>query len=539
MMNFGQGNYIAGCYCRLSRDDEHDGTSVSIETQRKVLEDFCHSHGWKIYDFYCDDGFTGTNFDRPAFQRMMADVETGTLNMIVVKDLSRLGRNYIETGRLIEETFPESGVRFIAIGDDVDTDRENMDLDLMLPMKNIFNQYYPADVSRKTRQAFKTKALHGEFIGSFAPYGYRKSAADKHILEPDEMTAPIVVEIFEMAAYKGYGYNKIANVLRLRKVLTPTAYRMKQEGAHYDGDLYDWNLTTVRKILKNQVYLGHTANGKKKKISFKSKRAIYVPEEKWVVVQNTHEPLVTEHLWTDAQRKLNSRKRADRYGEVNMFAGLVKCDCCGKALTMAKSSTKKRYFSCSTYKSKGKDACTIHYILFDSLSDVILRDIQQKLKMIHRDEEGFAKRILKALDSTSTKKTERMREEITAIETRLKELEAKFDRLYDDRLEGIISDKKFKELAVKCETEQDGLNARHDELTALVGEQEDVELNVERFMETIRHYAEVTELNREILNRLIDKIVVGDKVKTDEGYTQKITIYYRFLGDLNGSFLIK
>ena len=341
-------------------------------------------------------------------------------------------------------------------------------------------------------------------------------------------------EIFEMAAYNGYGYNKIANILRLRKVLTPTAYRMKQEGSRFEGDPFNWNLVTIRKILENQVYLGHTANGKKKKISFKSKRVIHVPEEKWVVIENTHEPLVTENLWKDAQKKLNSRKKANKYGEVNMFAGLVKCDCCGKALTLANNKSQKRYFSCSTYKAKGKDVCSIHYIHFDTLSEIVLKDIQQKVQMVHKDEEGFVKRILKKLGSGSDKKTERIRNEIVSIENRLKELEAKFDRLYDDRLEGYISDKKFKELAVKCETEQDNLNARLAELTAQVGEQEDAELNVDRFIEMIHHYSEVTELNREILNRFIDKTVVGDKVKDETGCTQKITIFYRFLGDLNG-----
>ena len=538
-MNFGQSNYIAGCYCRLSRDDEHDGTSVSIETQRKVLEDYCLSHGWKIHDFYCDDGFTRTNFERPGFKRLMSDIETRTLNMVVVKDLSRLGRNYIETGRLIEETFPGSGVRFIAIGDDVDTERENIDLDFMLPLKNIFNQYYPADVSRKTRQAFKTKALHGEFIGTFAPYGYRKSDADKHILQLDETTAPIVLEIFQMAAYKGYGYNKIANILRLRKTLTPNAYRAKLDGLPFDGDPYNWNLTTIRKILENRVYLGHTINGKKKKLSFKSKRVIYVPEEKWIVVENTHEPIITEHLWSDAQKRLNSRKRVSKNGEVNMFAGLVKCDCCGKALTMALNQGKKRYFSCSTYKSKGKDVCTIHYILFDNLSEIILRDIQQKIKMIQQDAKAFAQRILKKIGNSGNKKNERLHAEIVTIESRLKELEAKFERLYDDRLEGLISDNKFKELAMKCEAEQDSLKARLEELTAQISEQEESEVNVARFIETVQHYTDVTELNREILNRLIDKIVVGDKVKTADGYTQNITIYYRFLGDLNEVHLLK
>ena len=190
MINNEHSKYTAACYCRLSRDDVQDGTSVSIETQKKILDDYCKSNDFNVFDFYCDDGFTGTNFERPNFKRMMSDLNNGAVNMVVVKDLSRLGRNYIETGKLIEETFPENGVRFIAVGDDVDTERENLDLDLMLPMKNIFNQYYPADCSRKTRQAFKTKALRGEFIGSTAPYGYKKSVDDKHVLEIDKSLNP-------------------------------------------------------------------------------------------------------------------------------------------------------------------------------------------------------------------------------------------------------------------------------------------------------------------------------------------------------------
>lgn len=530
-MNFEQSRYIAGGYCRLSRDDEHDGTSVSIETQRKVLEDYCQAHGYTIGDFYCDDGYSGVSYDRPAFKRMMGDMKNGLINMVVVKDLSRLGRNYIETGRLIEEVFPESGVRFIAIGDDVDTDRENVDLDLMLPMKNIFNQFYPADVSRKTRQAFKTKALHGEFIGTFAPYGYRKSAADKHVLEPDEMTAPILVEIFEMAAYKGYGYNKISKVLRQRKIFTPTAYRMKLDGVPYDKDPYDWNLLSVRKILENQVYLGHTINGKKKKVSFKSKRVIHVPEDKWVVVQNTHEPLISEKLWEDAHARLATRKRTSKVGQVNMFAGLVKCDKCGKALTLANDSKHTNFFSCNTYKRKGKEACTIHYIRYEYLYQVILKDIQSKLKLIHRDEDAFVKKVLKKLGSTSSQKAERAKQEMETVNARLKTLEAKFDRLYDDRLEGFISDKKFKEMAARCEAEQELLTARLDELKEQIGQQTEVELNVARFIETVHEYTKADELDREILNHLIDKIVVGDRIKTDTGFTQKITIYYRFLGN--------
>jgi DNA invertase Pin-like site-specific DNA recombinase len=254
-MNFGQIKYSVGCYCRLSRDDGSSGESASIETQKKMLADYCQANGFSVYDFYCDDGYTGTNFNRPNFIRMMEDVESGAVNLILVKDLSRLGRNHIETGRYIEEIFPQKGVRFIAVSDGVDSEMENMYSDIMTPMRNVMNEYYPADISRKTRLAFKTKAEHGEFIGTYAPYGYRKSAEDKHVLEPDEQTAPLIVEMFEMVAYKGFGYNKIAKVFREGKILTPSAYRAKLAGKPYHKDPYDWNMLTVRKMLENQAYL--------------------------------------------------------------------------------------------------------------------------------------------------------------------------------------------------------------------------------------------------------------------------------------------
>ncbi|WP_294472020.1 recombinase family protein [uncultured Ruminococcus sp.] len=539
-MSFEQNRYMAGLYCRLSRDDDRSGESVSIETQKKILSDYCTAHGYGIYDFYCDDGWSGTNYDRPEFKRMMADMKSGTINMIVVKDLSRLGRNYIETGNLIEKVFPETGIRFIAIGDDVDTDKENMDLDLMLPMKNLFNDFFPLDVSRKTRQAFKTKAEHGEFIGTFAPYGYRRSAADKHVLEPDPETAPIVLEIFEMAAYQGYGYNKMAKELCRRKVLTPSAYRAGLEGKPYEKDPYDWNLLSVRVILENQVYLGHMVNGKRRTVSIKSKRVIRVPEEKWIVVKHTHEPLVSEQLWEDAHARLGARKRTGKTGQVNMFAGLVKCDCCGKALTLANSSGHKNYFACNTYKRKGKEACTFHYLRYDLLYQVVLADLRSKLKTVHRDEDAFVRKVMKKLGTVDDRKQMQMRREMDDVSKRLSKLDAKFDKLYDDRLEGIISDKKFREMAEKCETEQNQLEARSAQLQQQLGEQSEAEQNVSRFLETIREYAEIRELDAELLNRMIDKIVVSDRVPDENGgFSQKIKIYYRFIGDFGEDRFVK
>ena len=539
MINNEHSKYTAACYCRLSRDYVQDGTSVSIETQKKILEDYCKSNDFNVFDFYCDDGFTGTNFERPNFKRMMSDLNNGAVNMVVVKDLSRLGRNYIETGRLIEETFPENGIRFIAVGDDVDTERENLDLDLMLPMKNIFNQYYPADCSRKTRQAFKTKALRGEFIGSTAPYGYKKSVDDKHVLEIDNATAPTIKWIFEMVAYHGYGYNKIARVLSKKKVLTPTAYQAELNGKNYSKDPYDWNLATVRKMLENQVYLGHTINGKKRKISFKSKRVILQPESKWIMVENTHEPIISQQLWNDAHKRLDSRKRTSKTGNVNIFAGILKCDTCGCALGVANTSSRKNYYSCNTYKRKGKEACSIHYILKDDLYDIVFADIQKKLKVVKLNEEDFIKQVLKKLGSTDNHQKERILEEISALEIRIKALDNKFDRLYEDRLDGVISDKRFKEMSSKCEDEQQKLSTRLDELKEHLNQQTEMKVNVSSFVEIIKQYTDVKALDKELLNRLIEKIVIGDKVKTDNGYTQRITIYYKFLGSLNDSCITK
>lgn len=528
----GQSRYTAACYCRLSRDDEQDGTSISIETQKKVLEDYCNINNYGVYDFYCDDGFSGTNFDRPSFKRMMSDVQNGIVNMVVVKDLSRFGRNYIEVGKYIEEVFPEKGIRFIAIGDDVDSERENLDLDLMLPLKNIFNQYYPADCSRKTRQALAAKAKRGEFIGSQAPYGYKKSEEDKHVLVIDKETAPIVKWIFEMAAYQGYGYNKIARVLSERKIITPAALQAQRSRRNYEKDPYEWNFTTVHKMMQNRSYLGHLISGKRRKMSFKSKREIKQSEDKWIVVENTHEPLISEQLWNDAQKSLKSRKRTSKMGNVNIFAGLLKCDKCGYALGIANASNRQNHFCCTTYKKKGKDKCSIHYTLYDDLYEIVLTDVRQMLRAVQKDKDRFIQIVQNKIGKSESNDRKAIDYEINVLQTRIKELDMKFDRLYDDRLDGLLSEKKFKDLSGKCEMEQEKLNARLSELNAEMQEQKDKDTNVEQFTDLISQYDKVMELDKELLNRLIDKIVVSDRIKVDDGYYQKVSIHYKFIGEL-------
>lgn len=527
-----QSRLIAAGYCRLSDDDEKDGTSVSIETQEKILTDFCQSHGIAIYDIYKDDGYTGTNFNRPDFKRMMEDVKKGLVNVVVVKDLSRFGRNYLQVGSYISEIFPQMNVRFIAIGDDVDTVRGDTDYDLMLPIKNVFNEYYPADCSRKTKQAFISKAMNGEFIGSFAAYGLQKSQADKHVLEFNEETSSVVIGMFEMAAYQGYGYNKIALVLKEQKTLTPAAYRAQHLKRPYDKDPFDWNHTTVYKILNDKTYLGFLISGRRRKPSFKSKRIVRQDEEDWIMIPGVVPQLVSQQLWDDAHEKLDSRKRTGTTGFNNIFAGLIKCDKCGYALGIANASGRNNYYLCNTYKKKGPNCCSSHYILYRELYDAVLSDINDILQMIRENKEEFVSKVLLKFDRGCDHDDARIDKEIKALENKIADLSRKFDQLYDDRFNGILSDRKFKELSSKCEMEQDEAKAKLEMLTKRRNSTQASAQGVEQFIAMAEEYSILKELDGEILNRLIQSIVIGDRVKNNGINEQEIHISYRFIGDI-------
>ncbi len=529
-----QSKYILGtaCYCRLSKDDDNDGTSVSIETQRQILSDFCKEHNLNIFDFYCDDGFTGTNFNRPDYKRMMSDIDNGLISTVIVKDLSRFGRNYIEVGKHIEEIFPEKGVRFIAIGDDVDTEKDNMDLDLLLPMKNIFNQFYPADCSRKTRQALRNKALNGEFIGSTAAYGYRKSEIDKHVLEIDENTAPIVKRIFKMAAYENCGCNKIARILTAEKVLTPTAYAAKIGGRVYSKNPYEWNLTTIYKMIENQVYLGHMVNCKKRKVSFKSKKVIAQSEDKWIVIENTHEPIVSEQLFKDANVQIASRKRECKNTEPHMFSGLVKCDTCGYSLSLSPKVNSKDFLTCTTYKKKGKGACSIHYISCKDLYDFVLFDIKRQVNLVLKDEKRAAANLKKKMCSTNKAALERSERDAKATEKRIKELNDRFYHLYEDKLNGVLSEERFIELSRRCETELEEQKAKLERIKSIKLESVAADDNIESYIALIKEFKDIFELDKVILHRLIDKITVSNKYVEDGVKKQDIKISYKFVGNV-------
>ncbi len=530
MKTIEQRRLTAACYCRLSDDDDQDGTSVSIETQKKILSDYCGQNGIQIYDFYTDDGYTGTNFNRPAFRRMMQDAEAEVINTIIVKDLSRFGRNHVKVGSYLDEVLPNMGIRFIAVGDNVDSARTDFDYDLMIPIKNVFNEYYPADCSRKTRQALKAKAANGEYIAARAPYGYRKSKEDKHILEVDEITAPIVVEIFEMAAYQGYGYDKIARVLTERKVLAPMAYQAQQEGKTYKKDPCDWNLTTVYNMIRNQTYLGHCVNGKRRVASYKNKKVLKQSEDQWIVVENVFPQLITDQLWKDAHERLSVRKHESITGSVNIFAGLLKCDRCNRNLGISNTKDHVNYFVCNTYKKKGPGHCTSHYLPYDDLYGAVLSDIQEMLHEVHYNKEDFIHRVLERISDSDGSQRQQTEREIADLVRRIEELSAKYDRLYDDRLDGLLSDRKFKELAERCEAEQTKAEERLSLLKKSIISEGEPEQELKQFVEIAEQYDEITQLDKEMLNRLISSITIGDRIKTDGMTSQVITVNYKFIG---------
>lgn len=522
-------NYIAACYARLSVDDMQDGTSVSIDTQVKILEDYCKENGIAIYDFYCDDGYTGTNFNRPNFQRLLQDAEKRQFNMVVVKDLSRLGREYIGVGQYIEEYFPERNIRFVAIGDDYDSREKKNDLDFIVPMKNLFNQWYPAECSRKVRQALKAKAARGEYIGSHAAYGLQKVKDNIHTLEFDDAVAPNVIRIFTLIAYEGYGYTKIAKTFKKEKILTPSAYRAIKEEKPYDKDPYDWNLATVSAIVHNEIYLGTLVSGRREKLSFKNKKVIKKDRQDCIVVEDIVPALISQTLWDDAHSRIAARKRTTTSGFDNIFAGLIKCDKCGRALGFSSKKDRTPYYCCETYKKKGSDVCSSHYTIYDEVYEAVLTNLQGIFYMIKNSTANFSEQIAATIMSEDSREKPNYDFAIEELQKQIKKIDQRYEQMYQDRLDGIISVQKFKELTTNDEEKQAKLQEGLRELIAKKEAVESSRDSIDFFVEKVKEFGDITSLDRTLLNTLVEKIVVGDRTLVDGEYVQNIKIHYKFL----------
>ncbi len=530
---------IAAIYCRLSQDDGQTGESGSIQTQKTLITQYCNDHHITIGGHYCDDGWSGTNFDRPDFKRMIDDIEAGKISTVIVKDLSRFGREYAQMGLYIEHYFEEKGIRFISVAENVDT--KNGTDNLTLPFTNVINSYYARQASTKTKAAHRARAKAGMYLGGHAPFGYIKDPDDRHHLVIDQPASDIVREIFQMFA-DGIGYVRMTKILRERKILNPIAYFNQNNPEYFKSEYwrrpFDWHATSIRAILVNRAYLGQVVFGKTKTKGFFDKARISTSEEEWIVVDNVHEPIISRELWDTVHQLMKGRRRENSIGEVQMFAGLVKCSTCGASLNASYDKKKGKYkgFSCWVYKNYGKERCTSHAIGWKTLNQIVLEDVRRNASATKLATQKYKNMLVAAKDEKKKQETEKYKRELKSIEKRLAELDKILNKLYEDMALEKLTEDRYQAMSRQYEEEQSGLKERKCQLAEMIECAESVYENIDNFLPLIRKYTEINELNMQILNELIQKIVVYEKEENPDGSTsQRVDIHYKFIGyvDIN------
>ena len=526
------GSFRAAIYCRLSKDDDLDGESASIANQRDMLEKYCEKQGWEVVAVYQDDGYTGLNMERPDLKRMIKAIERRQVNLVITKDLSRLGRNYLQTGYLIEDFFPRNGVRYIAMNDGIDTLRENNDI---APFKNILNEMYSKDISKKVHSSYLLKAQKGEFTGCVAPFGYRKDPEDKNHLLVDEETAPIVRQIFRWAL-EGHGPNFIRRRLEEQKVPCPTWWnrergirnvRTKWEKQDPVNGRYMWDFSVIKDILMNPVYAGAIAS-QKKDYRFKIGTIGEKKPQDWIVVEQRHEPLIDRKSFAIVQDKLKSRQRPRQNGETSLFAGLIKCGECGKSLTIRTTHAKhpQQIYACKTYGAFGKTHCSQHRVEYDTLYRLVLNKIRECASAALMDGEAIAGKLTDTCEAEQKGQREAWERSLAKDEERIEVLEKMVLRLYEDMMAGRISDTNFNLMLGRTQTEQAELKARVEEARKKLSDEAKIENDARQWIDAIQEYADITELDAATLNRLIKEIVVHERIDSDK--TRHISIEIHF-----------
>lgn len=533
-------------YLRLSNEEAQGGESSSITNQRMIVQNYCKQNGITLVKEFVDDGYSGGNFDRPAFQKMMHELEQGKANTVITKDLSRLGRDMREASYYAEQFFPEHGIHYIAIADNFDTNREN----IMAPFLFAMNEVYLRDGSRKVKDVLRSKRENGQYCAC-PPYGYRKDDDDKHRLAPDEATAPVVLRIFEQAA-NGDSSRKIALDLNKDGVIPPLKYRVlyrdefSAEGAARASDL--WNYTTVKRILKNPVYLGHTLLGKSKKVSVKSKKKIPVPREDWAVTENTHPPLVSNALYERAQANLGRGFRDYRaYDHVrkSIFSGIAVCARCGYSLcscgTVYKGEREKYwYLSCTHQRKDITNPCEGVRVRYADLLQIVRQELNALLTMSDEQVAIMVHKALKRFGDEESRKAKKLQKE--QAEARLVTIDKIVTKLYTDNAEGRLDDERLSRLVGELEKESAGLRSLLDARRTPDTAQE-TEDNYTRFFALARQYTHIEKLDRETLQTFVERIEVGPKelpegqqkaTNRNQPYRQRIRIFYRFIGEMDG-----
>ncbi len=533
--------YVAGLYCRLSKDDGNSVESMSIWSQKVMLKQFAESNSIAIYDYYVDDGYSGTNFERPSFKKMITDIENGKINCVITKDLSRLGRNYLQSGAYIEMYFPQKNIRYIAITDGIDTLNSNQN-DIM-PFKNILNEMYAKDTSKKVKSAIQSRMREGTYIGSKAPFGYLKDPNNKRRLIIDEKTKPIIELIYKLCL-EGKGTQLISQELMKRKIPRPSAFVENAEKLYglTEENKYQWSHRMVLNVLRDPVYCGNMARNKRPTLSFKNSKRLYIPKSDYIYAKNTHEGIVSEEIWEQVQTMVDKRKCNNKKGLYydNIFQGLVRCPKCGYALTPKTDYRLKKkelidfvHFSCSTYKKYGVNACSSHRIEARDLYNIVLEDIQYHGSMALSAKEDFVEKIIEKIEVEKIDEGKELSNKLEFKKNQLAELDRSYEQLYEDRLEGNITERNFNLMNVSISKKQDKLI---EEIKVLEGDIEvsfETEDNYKKFMNNISKYAKIKSLNRYILNQIIDKIYVYDKEEIDGQISQKVEIHYKFIGKLN------
>ncbi len=517
--------YNTALYMRLSRDDENYGDSVSIETQRTILRKYAHDNGLHVVDEFIDDGWSGTNFDRPSFQRMMAEVDSGRINCIVTKDLSRFGREHVMMGYYLEFVFPEKQVRYIAVAENEDTEKGLSDF---VSFKTLFNEWFVKDTSRKVKAALQAKHAAGERTFTYAPLGYIRHPEIKNMIAVDEETKWIIEKIFDLA-FHGAGAARITKALIAEKVPTAGWLNFQRYGtfAHIYRDqpeekAYAWTIAQVKSILKDETYIGNSVHNKQTNISYKNKKKVRKLPEEWVRIENTHEAIISKEVFEQVQSQIASRRRQMSDATTQIFAGLLKCADCGWGLSFATNKQNKTpysYFNCTSYRQFGvtDNGCSSHYIRYDVLYCYVLARIRYWSAQAQVNEKQLLDQILQAGDRERAAATKRQSSELKKAEKRKAEVDRLFAKMYEDWSAERITEYNFNMLSQKYQTEQQELAEKIDRLAAELAAEQESTNNAEKWIDLIKQYANPSELTAELLNTLIEKIVIHEATKGEDG----------------------
>ena len=520
---------ITALYERLSQEDKLDGESNSIANQKKILERYCKDHGYTAIRHYDeDDGYSGTNFNRPGFQRMLADIKAGKIKRVIVKDMSRFGRDYLQVGMYTDVLFPEFGVHFIAVNDGVDSTRGENEF---TAIRNVFNEMYARDTSKKIRATWQSKGKSGEHLTTIPPYGYIKDPEDKKKWIVDEEAAAVVQKIFSLCV-DGLGPTQIAKWLKQHQILNPTAY------AHSKGlpasnkptaDPYKWTNETVSRILERVDYLGHTVNFKTTKQSYKSKKKLWNDPADWVIFENTQPAIIEESVFIIVQNIRKSRRRPTRMGDMGIFSGLVFCADCGNKMYLCRANEKpeQAYYLCATYR-KDRSLCTTHTIRNTVLHEIVLKNLREAIQYVSQHETEFMQEAADISMRDRDAEFARKRDTLAKADKRIAELDRIISRLYEDNVMGKLSDDRFIKMSHDYELEQSNLKSMAEVLRKELKQQEQQKTNAKAFVSAVKKYTDMQELDAAVLREFIDRIEVSHADKKSK--TREITIVYNFIG---------